>query len=185
MVNKYIFRKSIILYLFFTLISCSNVINLKERNKLVFIDNINLVVDSIIQMNDLVMNINQENFNWTVTSTGEFYINSINVGSLYDDALINKKELNCFEYDEKIKFISLVEFLSKNYITRCDREGVRIIYMYRTNIYMADLQVDLFRYIVVENDEKNINKLIYKILDRKGKLYLLADKKAKIWETKE
>jgi len=185
MVNKNILKKAMVFYLFFWLISCTNVINPKERNKLVFIDDLNMVVDSINQMNKLVTKMNQEYFSWTVTPSGEFYINSTNVGYITDDSLINKKEYNYLENNEKIIFINLVKFLSKNYITKCDKESGRIMYMYRTNIYMADKQVDLFRYIIVAKNEKDIDTRIYKILDRKENLFLLSDTNAKIWETKE
>jgi len=48
---------------------------------------------------------------------------------------------------------------------------------------MADRQKDLWRFIMLKDDIRNINLDKYKVLDRKGNLFLLADKGAEIYNT--
>ncbi|MDP3013623.1 MAG: hypothetical protein Q8M92_05225, partial [Candidatus Subteraquimicrobiales bacterium] len=75
-------------------------------------------------------------------------------------------------------------YLNKNYLTRCNLENRQFQYLYRDNIYMADRQTDLERFVVFSTSEQEINLNRYKILDKRKNLYLLADKDAKIWESK-
>jgi hypothetical protein len=55
--------------------------------------------------------------------------------------------------------------------------------MYRADIFMGELQTDLFRLVVFANSEQEIDLNRYKILDKRKNLYLLADKDAKIWSS--
>ena len=55
------------------------------------------------------------------------------------------------------EFVTLVLFLKQNFLTRCDYKDGNYIYLYRANIYMADRQKDLRRYVILENDLKGIN----------------------------
>ncbi len=115
------------------------------------------------------------------------YVKSVNnklqkIGSV-KDTLLYKNELMSFVDTIKRKdFVNLSSFLEQNFLDRCDYENGNYFYLYRANIYMADRQKDLMRYVILANNIKDINLKKYKVLDNKGKLFLLANKDAEIWE---
>jgi hypothetical protein len=167
--------------------SCGRLDNPKERNSISFNDGVDSVAIAIEKMNYILDSSNVSNFFWYAVSSmkNSLYIshnyNRKNVGLLTDTTLYKSEDL--FFIQEKKEFIRLVIFLENNNISRCDYENGDYIYLYRGNIYMADRQKDLWRFIMLTDDIRNINLDKYKVLDNKDNLFLLADKDAEIYDT--
>jgi len=185
MENKVVLKLVTLLIALFLLTSCGNIDNPKERNKLVFVDTINSVSDSIRAMNGILLK--QNKFISTfVVHKNILYIddssaNVNQVGDLNDSLLYKNNKLFFIESKERKRFIKLVSFLNKNYLGWCVFRNNQFLYQYRADIYMADRQIDLERFVGYSKAEQEIDFNFCKILDRKENLYLLADKKAKIW----
>lgn len=168
------------------LTSCSDLRNPKERNKLVFYNSINAIADSIKEMNEILIKTEKQNYVYAIDSN-KLYINenkqyANKLGLLTDNLLFENKSLSFIDTSDRKQFISLATYLNENYLSRCDIENGQMIYMYRADIYMGELQTDLFRYVIFATSKQEIDSTRYKILDRVGNLYLLAVKNAKIWE---
>ena len=185
--NKNLLRIAFLLGMIFCFFSCGNLDNPKERNKLVFTDSITSVTDSISVLNAILLNTQKENYVYAIDSN-YLYINNgeqtaRKIGLLSDSLIFESKSLSFITTNDRKHFISLVTYLNRNYLSRCDIENRQPIYMYRDGIYMADRQTDLFRHVVFANSEQEIDLNRYKILDKNRNLYLLADKEAKIWSS--
>jgi len=166
--------------------SCSDLKNPKERIKLDFNNSINAVAESIKEMNKILIKTKKQNYVYAIDSN-QLYINenkqyANKLGLLTDNFLFENKSLSFIDTSDRKHFISLATYLNENYLSRCDIENGQMIYIYRADIYMGELQTDLFRYAVFANSKQEIDLTRYKILDSSGNLYLLADKNAKIWE---
>jgi hypothetical protein len=166
--------------------SCGRLDNPKERNSISFNDGVDCVAIAIEKMNYILDSSKVRNFFWYAASSDEnyLYVNQNSrekVGLLTDTTLFKSEDL--FFIQEKKEFIRLVIFLENNNISRCDYENGDYIYLYRGNIYMADRQKDLWRFIMLTDDIRNINLDKYKVLDNKDNLFLLADKDAEIYDT--
>jgi hypothetical protein len=185
MENKNIFKIVLLLSATSFLISCGNLENPKERNTLAFTDSIASVADSINVLNSILLNTHKENYIYAIDSNYLYIDNreqtAVKIGALSDSLLFESKSLSFISTSNRKHFISLVAYLNRNYLSRCDIENGQPIYMYRDDIYMADRQTDLFRFVVFANSEQGIDLNRYKILDEHKNLYLLANKEAKIW----
>ncbi len=181
-------NKILIIYITIIVVlsSCGRLENPKERNSISFKDNIDSVSIAIEEINHILDSSKVRNFFWYAASSDENYLyvdqnSREKVGLLTDTTLYKSEDL--FFIQEKKEFIRLVIFLENNNISRCDYENGDYIYLYRNNIYMADRQKDLWRFIMLTDDIRNINLDKYKVLDNKGNLFLLADKDAEIYDT--
>jgi hypothetical protein len=189
MENKINLRLAILFAAAFLLFSCKDLKNPKGRNKLVFIDSRNAVVDSINVMNEILLRTNKENYIYAVDSY-QLYINDYTqyaqkVGLITDSLLFKSKWLTFIDTLERKRFVNLAMYLNKNYLSRYDIENGQPVYLYRADIYMADRQADIERVVVLVNSEKDINLNRYKILNSFENLFLLANKDAKIWESND
>jgi len=117
---------------------------------------------------------------------------------LTDKTLLKNSLLSFIDVTRSNEFVQLIKYLNENYITRCNYEKGHYLYLYRDNIYMADRQRDLQRFIVFAKDKTEIEDLLednfvnaahggeynlaYKIIDQKDNLFLLTHKDAEIWE---
>lgn len=189
MENRNLLKIALLVAITNCLFSCGNLDNPKERNKLVFVNSITSVTDSVNALNLILLNTRKQNYIYAIDSN-YLYIEidkqtSIKVGLLSDNQLFESTFLEFIEdVSDRKHFISLVAYLNKNYLSRCDIENGKPVYMYRDKIYMADRQTDLFRFVVFVNSEQEINLKRYKILDSHKNLYLLANTEAKIWSSK-
>jgi len=195
MVNKY---KLLVTFTMITLLfSCSNLNNPKERNRLVFDCSIDSISNHVKIMNQFLLKTKHKGFTYGIdidmndTKSNEndsfLYISNdemhtVNNIGIVTDSLIHRNKLLVFIDSSKRKdFVNLVLILNKNHLSSCAIENGNVIYQYRANIYMADRQKDLDRYVILVDSEKYIDSTKYKILDRKRNLFLLAEKDAKIW----
>jgi len=165
------------------------VINPKERNKLIFKNKIEAVIDSILIMNKIASRIYFNDFAFAVSDSNELYFinyqshkSSRKIGVLSDSLLFKNDSLNFLDEIDKKRFLKLCDYLNKNYLERCDVRNNHIAYTYRANIYMADWQTDLDRLVVIADSIADIDLIQYKIIDKYKDLYLLANKDAKIYE---
>ena len=188
MVSNNIFKIAVLFVTMLFVVSCSNLDNPKERNKIVFKDSAYAVADSIKVMNELLFKTGRVYYIYAIDNN-KLFINdnrqyAKELGTLSDTSLYKNRWLAFIDTSERKHFVALTKYLNDNYLSRCDIENGQPIYMYRADIYMADRQTDLDRFIVFVNSEQEIDLNHYKILDRSRKLYLLADKDAKIWNNK-
>jgi len=187
MESKNIFKIAVLIGIAFCLFSCGNLDNPKERNKIVFRNNADTVADRIEDMNELLIKTGREYYIYAIDSS-KLFINdntqyAIELGLLTDTTLYKNKWLSFIDSSERKHFVFLAKYLNENYLSRCDIQNKQPIYMYRADIYMADRQTDLDRFVVFANSEQEIDLTHYKILDKRKNLYLLASKDAKIWSS--
>ncbi len=175
------------------LYSCKSVINPKERNKFVFKNNLEDIRDSIKTMNKILVNFGQTYFTYAITDSFELYVTNkkgdmCKTGVTTDKKIYNDSLLSSLEFSERLRFIKIVLFLKKNYLTRCDMNKRFVNYDYRNDIfykYARELYLssttDLDRSVVLleSNEEQYLNN--YKVLDKYKNLYLLAGINAKIY----
>jgi len=203
MVIKY-FLKGIIILLSMFIISCQSVKNPKERNILVFEHSIENIEDSISALNTILFASKLQGCIYVIGNDNKLYIiddkfanNDKNVGFINDTTIYKSDSLDFIKKTDRFKFIELVRYLFKNRISQCNIEDNQAVYWYRDDIYMADMQEDLDRFVIYAESDEQIKNLLedvyvpaasrgmynlgYKILDKKGKLYLLAHKNARIW----
>lgn len=185
MVNKHLTTIVLLFGTTFCLFSCEKIVNPKERNRLIFTDNLESVADSLSVLNDMLLVTNKHFYIYAivedylyVTDTNE---NAVRVGLLSDSLISKSESLSFISTLDRKRFIGLVAFLKRNYLSRCDIEGGQPVYMYRNNIHMAESQTDLFRFVCLFQPDQTIDSSLYKILDKHENLYLLADKDARIW----
>jgi hypothetical protein len=166
--------------------SCGDIKNPVQRNKLIFKDSLHAVEDSINIMNEILFKTGKGKYMFVVDSNYLYVndsLNNISKIGLLSDTLTYKSELLFFiDKTERRRFVNLVLFLNQNYIGWCYLRYDQFVYMYRADIYMADRQKDLERFVIFATSKQEIDLTRYKILDSSGNLYLLADKNAKIWE---
>jgi len=182
--NRKIF---IYLGLIFILSSCGKLNNPKERNIISFNNNIDSVLNAIGQMNNILDSSSINEYFFYAIDKDILYVKGTNnksqkVGFLTDTILYKNEAISFVDTIRRKKFINISSFLNQNFLDRCDYEDGNYFYLYRANIYMADKQKDLMRYVIFTKDIKDLNLNKYKVLDNKGNLYLLADKNAEIWE---
>lgn len=183
--------------------SCMRVINPKERNVIIFEGKIDSVACAIQEINNYLITYDNINLSYGISQEGYLYVDTSNtikkVGNINDTTLYNSDLLLFFDEKEKSKeFINLAFFLYKNHLSNVIKRKDKYLYYYRNNVYMADKQEDMLRYIVYANNKSAINDLLedkfvktiyggisnlgYKIIHQRGNLFLLANKDAKIWE---
>jgi hypothetical protein len=173
--------------------------NPKERNVIVFNDNIDSVQNSIKKVNTILSVKDKSNFAYdinknTLVVSSELGRKEFNISDL--NVQLHGEDLSLFiASNDRKKFIKEVLFLNNNYLYHCYKRGNNYLFWYR-NIDMGDAQTDMVRFIVFAEDKSEIEDLLednfvyggygknfgYKVLDKKGKLYLLANKNAEIWE---
>ena len=201
MVIKYFFKGIIILLSIF-IMSCQSVKNPKERNFLVFQDNIKDIENSISVLNSILNTTKFHGYIYGIDNDKILYIEGSNnaiikIGFVNDTAIYKSDSLDFIKKTDRFKFVELVRSLYENKISRCNIENNQVFYLYRDDIYMADMQEDLDRFVIYAENDEQIRNLLedvyvpaasggtynlgYKILDKKGKLYLLARKNARIW----
>lgn len=168
-------------------ISCSRLNNPKERNIILFSNNTDSVIYAIKEMNNILDSAKiKEYFFYAIDREALYVANNLNksqrIGSIKDTLLDESILLSFLDLDKRKRFINIVLYLHSNHIDRCDYENNNFIYLYRSNIYMADRQKDLMRYVVLVNSIKDIDLNKYKVLNNKNNLFLLVDKDAEIWE---
>lgn len=162
--------------------SCLKVYNPPERNRLVFKDSIRQVAAWLEEMNQIVLATDKKFYIYGIDSTTLYipYNDTLSpkVGLLTDSTLYCHKALSFIEASKRKRFIALAKHLYDNFITRCDIENGEPYYSYRSDIYMADYQQDLDRFLSYTQYQDNLNLRRYKILDSVNNLYLLAYKDA-------
>ncbi len=182
--------------------SCKRVSNPVDRNKIGFDVELDSIVSVMQKLNTKFQNYESSTFIYGITHDMIFFIDnsdgySEKFGSIKDISkvysnLINKK-INFFSKQD----LEFVQFLFQNSIHTCRKVGENFIYEYKSDIYMADRQYNLERFIVLTTNRRQINNLLedrifyrhdsvehnlgYKIIDQKENLYLLSWKNANIW----
>jgi len=181
--------KKIVVYIamIFILGSCGKLNNPKERNTLSFNSDFDSVLSSIKEMNNILDSSGVNDYFFYAIEKDTLYVKSVNnksqkIGSVKDTLLYKNESLSFIDTIKRKDFVNHLAFLNQNFLDRCDYENGNYLYLYRANIYMADRQKDLMRYVVLTNDIRDLNLNKYKVLDNKGDLFLLADKEAEIWE---
>ena len=187
----------------FILSSCGKLNNPKERNILSFKSNIDSVFYKIKEMNSILKTTTKKYFIFGINKKNILFIEDSthkikDVGFIFDTLLYKSELLKFINSKKRSSFVKDVIFLNNNFLTQCNEKKGKYLYSYRANMYMADRQEDLQRYVVYAKDKSEIEFLLkdnfinaasggkynlaYKILDHKGNLYLLAHKDAEIWE---
>jgi hypothetical protein len=147
----------------------------------------NEVADRIYAMNEILIKTKRQNYVYAIDSS-QLYINenkqyANKLGLITDSLLFENEALSFINKGDRKDFVDIAKYLNENYLSRCDIENGQPTYMYRADIFMGELQTDLFRLVVFANSEQEIDLNRYKILDKRKNLYLLADKDAKIWSS--
>lgn len=198
MKNKNGYRVLVLLLTANCLCACVNLDNPQERNELVFNDSISSIADSINVMNEILLKYEKGICSYWVSvdmnnlnrNENDFFLYIMDrsrsvqkVGIITDTLLYKSQWLQFLDDSDKKRFINLVLYLNKNYLSSGGVDINQVFYGYRDNIYMADRQTDLCRTVVYAKSEQEIDVNCYKILDKCNNLYLLADKDAKIWSS--
>lgn len=184
--------------------SCMRVINPKERNVISFENDIRNVTTAIQEMNGLLAKYDKVGFSYVISNDTCLFVETsgkFNKVGCFNDTLSLLYESEMLSFlemkNERKRCIELIKFLNKNHLTSVLKRKNKYLFRYRNNIYMADRQEDLNRYIVYAKDELDLKELLeddlvkaahggmynlsYKIINKKGHLFLLANKDAKIW----
>lgn len=171
------------------LASCTGQDNV-ERNKIVFNDPIPVVEDSIKAIQKLLEKLPEAKVtNYYITNSGKLAVNSEIIGEFKElktnQQLDTVKVFQNFTKKEIQELLNLVSFLKKNFIesTYKDIRMNEYIFSYRRT--EANEFNDNRDIMLVENKSDTLNGsfVSYKrILDRKGKLILVAPKDAVIYE---
>ena len=198
MKNKNGYRVLVLLLTANCLCACVNLDNPQERNELVFNDSISSIADSINVMNEILLKYEKGICSYWVSvdmnnlnrNENDFFLYIMDrsrsvqkVGIITDTLLYKSQWLQFLDDSDKKRFINLVLYLNKNYLSSGGVDINQVFYGYQDNIYMADRQTDLCRTVVYAKLEQEIDVNYYKILDKCNNLYLLADKDAKIWSS--
>jgi len=159
--------------------------NPKERNELVFADKVSSVADSMRVLNAMLLNTHKQGYMYAVDKDWFFVPdidqNLLKVGLLSDSLLYQNRLLSFIDALDRKHFIDLVRYLNRNYLSTCFVEEGLPVYMYRDDVYMADNQADLDRFVCLLDPEQRMDLRWHKILDKHDSLYLLANKDARIW----
>ncbi len=180
-------QKIIILVWILGLYSCTSINNPKDRNTLVFNDNIDSVIQSIEKLNKIITASGRKFYVYAVEDNHLYVEDGIrssvarNLGNLNDSLVFSNISLHFIRDEDSRDFVRLVAYLYKNHIDRCDVVNNRCIYSYRSELYMADRQKDLMRYIVLSDTINGFDSNRFKVLERHNNLSLLADKDARIY----
>ena len=181
--------RKIVIYvaIIFIISSCSKLNNPKERNTISFKNNIDSVLNAMEKMNYILDSSSINEYFFYAIDKDILYVKGVNnksqkVGFITDTILYKNEAISFVDTINRKNFVNLSFFLNQNFLDRCDYEDGNYIYLYRANIYMADRQKDLMRYVILANDIRDLNLNKYKVLDNRGSLFLLADKDAEIWE---
>jgi hypothetical protein len=168
--------------------------NPKERNKIVFKENVIEVQDSLLAFESILnkMPVYKDDLvQIRVFDKNVLYVNFkriSNIDSLLAIIKNNKdysiKELEPLSNMEQKRFLHLVIFLKNNYLYDCEYFKVTnfLECLYRESGHLGDYYDDLLRFVSFSNSSKSFDSNIYKILDKKENLILYAEKEAKIWE---
>lgn len=187
MENKKLLRIALMFGATCCLFSCGKIDNPKERNQLIFANEISEVADSIGVLNAILLKTQKQNYVYAIE--GNFlYVTSLKqnvmkIGLLMDSSIYQSSSLSFIESSDRKHFISLISFLNRNYLSRCDVRNGLPVYLYRFDIYMGESQTDLLRHVCLDSTEQKIDLQWYKILDKHGSLYLLAHTDAKVWSS--
>jgi len=161
-------------------ISCNQEIS--PRNKIVFEDNVDVVADSIKQMDELLYKFpKNEQINYFMDNEGSLYVNNEKLGSLVgainNTEIRNHKVFKNFANEEINDFFNLMAFLLYNHIDGAVMELSiqKFVYGYRKT---PENRFDDLREIVILDGANNTLsgdfKKIYKVLDEKSNLALIA-----------
>jgi len=182
--------------------SCSKLKNPKDRNVISFKNDVDSVAFAIEKLNIIFKKNKKEHFVYGIDENEILFIKDSSgsirdIGLLTDKTVVNKSLLSFIDTSRRNEFVKLIQYLNKNYITRCNYKNGHYLYLYKNDIYMADRQRDLQRYIVFAKNKAEIENLLednfakaahggkynlaYKIIDQKDSLFLLAHKDAEIW----
>lgn len=183
--------------------SCGKLKNPKERNVISFKNDVDSVAFAIENLNKIFKNRIQKPFIYGIDESSVLFIeDSLNnnkyIGLITDETLEHEYLLPFVDISKRDEFVQLVKYLYKNHIYRCNYKKGHYLYLYKDDIYMADRQEDLQRFIVFAKNKAEIENLLednfvkaahggkdnlsYKIIDQKDNLFLLAPKDAEIWE---
>ena len=164
--------------------------NPKERNKIVIEVSPNVIEDSLkafeplmskIPINDYG-NIRYENRDSVSVTINNTYIN---FNKTLNDTINNIEVLKDFSKLELNRFLNLIIFFNKYHLSYCHyfKESRAFIFDYRKyeEINNGDWQHDLGRCIYFSINNTPYSTIVFKEMEKKGSLYLLAYEGAKIW----
>jgi hypothetical protein len=183
----------------FCFLSCSDLDNPKERNQIVFAHGVSAVEDSVNAMNNILSESNNKIYTYGI----DVDMNNIDrdekelflyiddntdkirkVGMITDSLLYTSALLEFLDTSQRKHFVNLALYLNANKLSGCSIQNNIFYYTYRADIYMADRQTDLDRFVIHAKSVQGIDTARYKILDNRNNLYLLANKDATIWSSK-
>lgn len=90
------------------------------------------------------------------------------IGLLTDSSIYQSSSLSFIESSDRKHFISLISYLNRNHLSRCDVRNGLPVYLYRFDIYMGESQTDLLRHVCLDSTEQKIDLQWYKIIDKHG-----------------
>lgn len=172
-----------------SLASCTSQKN-EERNMIVFNDPVPVVEDSIRAMQKLLDKLpDADVINYYITNSGKLAVNSETIGK-FERLKTNQKmdtirSFQNFSREESQEFLNLVLFLKKNFIESAYKDLKLNMYLFDYRGMESVEYNSLRELMLVDNKSDTLNGdfISYKrILDRKGKLILVAPKDAVIYE---
>jgi hypothetical protein len=197
--SKFLSLTAIIFGTAFCFLSCSDLENPKERNQIVFAHSVSAVEDSVNAMNNILSESNNKIYTYGI----DVDMNNIDrnekelflyiddntdaiqkVGMITDSLLYKSALLDFIDTSQRKHFVNLAIYLYNEKLSGCSILNNNYYYVYRADIYMADRQTDLDRFVMYAKSVQGIDTPRYKILDNRNNLYLLANKDATIWRSK-
>ncbi len=156
---------------------CNNYACNNPREKLFFNDKIENIQSALLEMNVLLYKLpkNSNNFNTNYGfANNKIEINSrigIGVDSTHE---ITEQALKCLSVNDRLRFLKLAEYLKDNDMSEgyIDQQLNKCMFLYHTS---TNTSFDDVREIIIlkKPDVAALRKL-YKILDRKDMIYLIA-----------
>ena len=157
----------------------SKPINPHIRNKIVFKDKLDAVVDSLIKMEKIIIQFPNYDNGWKEYSfdKNEVYINFKKIGT-YDSLIKSQqnKVILTLHISDLQGFLRLANYLSENYIYRADYiDNKYCQFMYRIFESAGDYQTEFLRTIMLKSEFDDNMKKRFKVLDSTNALVLLAE----------
>lgn len=191
---EFIFSNLILfLYCFLNLGCVPKPPNPTERNIINFATSVKEMEDSLKYFEILLKKFslkNDEYYRYELLDSNHIQIfnSTININSIINyPEKININEFKSFSKEEIVRFLKVIIFLNKNYITGCDfwiSENI-FLFDYRNYNYIkklnSDYRYDLRRIIYYSSKNNEYDEDFFKELDKKGHLYLLTHKGSDVW----
>jgi hypothetical protein len=166
--------------LFVLVSSCLVACHKRNRDRIVFEDNVGTVRSSLKRMVPLMQKLRKdERINYFFDPDGFLYINNIKRGSLSDSVEIERvKDDYVFDYmnaEERSLFLSIVAYLKVNHVDACGYDKLIGCFTFDYRKLPGQSLKQARNVLILENDV-DLSKVdtFYRILDQKGDIALIG-----------